>query len=242
MPILPAKNRRIQFFEDEFTYRTWLGNEYRFRYTDALWYRVTDHDLYVYTAKKRLIVDRDVEDAEPMRKRLAAHNIPNHKPVDTTISDDAGETPQAVYYRSQRVLVFVAMLSITALLVGGLILMTVFVPIRTEADQNYMILLYLFVGLGSLYLIGLALYSRNGRVECYRDHFIYRTWLGARRDYAYTDCVSKRVKEYANQMNASNRIYKATIRMKDGSRIRLDGHMIEDGFGAAIGFSKLPTK
>ena len=109
LPILPAKNRRIRFYEDEFTYRTWLGNEYRFRYSDVLWYKVADHDLYLYTAKKRLIVDRDVEDAEPMRKRLAACNIPNHKPVDPAISDDSGETPEAVYYRSQRTPITVIM-------------------------------------------------------------------------------------------------------------------------------------
>ena len=193
LPILPAKNRRIQFFEDEFTYRTWLGNEYRFRYTDVLYYKLGDHDLFLYTAKKRLIIDRDVEDAEPMRRLLVAHDVPNHKPVDMTISDDSGEVPQAVYYRNQRVLVTVVMLSITVLLIGGLILMTVFVPVRTEADRNSMIFLYLFIGLGSLYPIGLALYSLNGRVECYRNHFIYRTWLGARRDYAYSDCVSKKV-------------------------------------------------
>ena len=105
-----------------------------------------------------------------------------------------------------------------------------------------MIFLYLFIGLGSLYPIGLALYSLNGRVECYRNHFIYRTWLGARRDYAYSDCVSKRVREYTNTMNAQNRIYKATIRMKDGSRIRLDNHMIEDGFGASISYHKIPKE
>ena len=240
LPILPAKNRRIRFYEDEFTYRTWLGNEYRFRYTDVLWYKVADHDLYLYTAKKRLIVDRDVEDAEPMRKRLAARDIPNHKPVDPAISDDSGETPEAVYYRSQRTPITVIMLSIAVLLIAGLVLLTVFVPVRTEADRKYMIFLYIFFGLGALYLIGLALFSWNGRVECYRDHFIYRTWLGARRDYVYSDCVSKKVKEYANTMNAQNRIYRATVRMKDGSRIRVDNRMLEDGLAASLNYRNLP--
>ena len=240
LPILPAKNRRIRFEETEFTYRTWLGNEYRFRYTDVLWYKVADHDLYLYTAKKRLIVDRDVEDAEPMRKRLAARDIPNHKPVDPAISDDSGETPEAVYYRSQRTGVTVIMLSLAFFMIAGLVLLTIFVPVRTEADRRSMIFLYIFFGFGALYLIGLALFSWNGRVECYRDHFIYRTWLGARRDYAYSDCVSKKVKEYANMMNAQNRIYRATVRMKDGSRIRLDSRMLEDGLGASLNYRNLP--
>ena len=240
LPILPAKNRRIRFYEDEFTYRTWLGNEYRFRYTDVLWYKVADHDLYLYTAKKRLIVDRDVEDAEPMRKRLAACNIPNHKPVDPAISDDSGETPEAVYYRSQRTPITVIMLSLAFFLIAGLVLLTIFVPVRTEADRRSMIFLYIFFGFGALYLIGLALFSWNGRVECYRDHFIYRTWLGARRDYAYSDCVSKKVKEYVNTMNAQNRIYRATVRMKDGSRIRLDSRMLEDGLAASLNYRNLP--
>ena len=240
LPILPAKNRRIRFEETEFTYRTWLGNEYRFRYTDVLWYRVADHDLYLYTAKKRLIVDRDVEDAEPMRKRLAARDIPNHKPVDPAISDDRGETPEAVYYRSQRTPITVIMLSIAFFLIAGLVLLTIFVPVRTEADRRSMIFLYIFFGFGALYLIGLALFSWNGRVECYRDHFIYRTWLGARRDYVYSDCVSKKVKEYANTMNAQNRIYRATVRMQDGSRIRLDNRMLEDGLAASLNYRNLP--
>ena len=240
LPILPAKNRRIRFEETEFTYRTWLGNEYRFRYTDVLWYKVADHDLYLYTAKKRLIVDRDVEDAEPMRKRLAACDIPNHKPVDPAISDDSGETPEAVYYRSQRTPITVIMLSLAFFMIAGLVLLTIFEPVRTETDRKNMIFLYIVFGLGSLYMIGLALFSWNGRVECYRDHFIYRTWLGARRDYAYSDCVSKKVKEYVNTMNAQNRIYRATVRMKDGSRIRLDSRMLEDGLGASLNYRKLP--
>lgn len=241
LPILPAKNRRIRFEEDTFTYRTWLGNEYRFRYADVLWYRVTDHDLFMYTAKKRLIVDRDVEDAEPMRKHLVAHGIPNRKPTDTAgISDDAGEVPQAVYYRSQRGLVTVVMLSLTALPIVLLVLMTLFVPVRTAADRRWMVVLYLLAGAAMLYFVGMALFSWNGRVECYRTHFIYRTWLGARRDYAYSDCVSKKEKNYWNWMNANNRIYQAKICMKDGSRIRLDSHILEDGFGAFIKDQDLP--
>ncbi len=242
LPILPAKNRRIRFEQEEFTYRTWLGNEYRFRYTDVLWYKVADHDLYLYTAKKRLIVDRDVEDAEPMRRMLVAHDIPNHKPVDPAISDDRGEAPEAVYYRSQRTTVTVVMLSMAVLLIAGLVLLTIFLPVRTETDRKYMIFLYVFFGLGSLCMIGLALFSWNGRVECYRDHFIYRTWLGAGRDYRYSDCASKKVRDYSNFMNAKNRIYRAVIRMQDGSRIRVDNRMIEDGLGASINFRKLPKQ
>ena len=123
---------------------------------------------------------------------------------------------------------------------AGLVLLTIFVPVRTEADRRSMIFLYIFFGFGALYLIGLALFSWNGRVECYRDHFIYRTWLGARRDYAYSDCASKKVRDYTNFMNVKNRIYRAVIRMKDGSRIRLDSRMLEDGLAASLNYRNLP--
>ena len=243
LPILPAKNRRICYEEDTFTYRTWLGNEYRFRYSDVFWYRVADHDLFAYTAKKRLIVDRDVEDAESLRKQLVAHGVPNRKPTDTAgISDDAGEAPQAVYYRSQRVLVTIVMLSMTALLIALLVLLTLFVPVQTAADRRWMVVLYLAGGAAALYFVGMALFFRNGRVECYREHFLYRTWLGARRDYAYTDCASRKEQDSFNWMNANNRIYRVTIRMKDKSRIRLDNHMIEDGFGETIDYVNLPKE
>lgn len=243
LPILPAVNRRILFLNDEFVYRTWLGNEHRFRYTDVLYYRLADHDLYLYTAKKRLIIDRDVEDAEPMKKRLDAIGIPSRKPVDlSSISDDAGETPLAVYYRKQRVAIAVIMLSLAVLYLAGIILLTIFVPVRTEMDKHYMILLYVLFGVGVSYLVGFSMYSLNGRVECYREHFVYRTWIGRRRDYVYSDCVSKKVKEYRNKMNAQNRIYTATIRMKDGSRIRVDNRMLEDGLAALLNFDKLPNE
>lgn len=243
LPILPAVNRRILFLNDEFVYRTWLGNEHRFKYTDVLYYRLADHDLYLYTAKKRLIIDRDVEDAEPMKKRLDAIGIPSRKPVDLSlISDDAGETPQAVYYRKQRVAMAALMLSLAVLYLAGIILLTIFVPVRTEADRCYMIFLYVLFGVGVPYLIGFSMYSLNGRVECYREHFVYRTWIGRRRDYAYLDCVSKKVKEYRNKMNEQNRIYTATIRMKDGSRIRVDNRMLEDGLAALLNFDNLPSE
>lgn len=243
LPILPAKNRRIRFYEDDFTYRTWLGNEYRFRYSDVRYYKLGDHDLYLYTAKRRLIVDRDVEDADAVKKQLDAHAVPNHEPVDTeNISDDAGEAPLAVYYRKQRVFIAVIMLSVAALYLAGIVLLTIFVPVRTEADKRSMILLYALFGVGAPYLIGLSLYSLNGRVECYREHFVYRTWTGRRREYAYSDCVSKKVREYRNTMNDQNRIYSATIRMKDGSRIRVDNRMLEDGLAASLNFQNLPLE
>ena len=243
LPILPAVNRRVRLFEDGFTYRTWLGNEYRFRYSDVRYYKLGDHDLYLYTAKRRLIVDRDVEDADAVKKQLDAHAVPNHEPVDTeNISDDAGEAPLAVYYRKQRVFIAVIMLSVAALYLAGIVLLTIFVPVRTEADKRSMILLYALFGVGAPYLIGLSMYSLNGRVECYREHFVYRTWTGRRREYAYSDCISKKVREYRNTMSDQNRIYSATIRMKDGSRIRVDNRMLEDGLAASLNFQNLPME
>ena len=41
-------------------------------------------------------------------------------------------------------------------------------------------------------------------------------------------------------MNVKNRIYRAVIRMQDGSRIRVDNRMIEDGLGASINYRNLP--
>ena len=174
---------------------------------------------------------------------MFAHGVPNRKPTDTAgISDDAGEAPQAVYYRSQRVLVTIVMLSMTALLIALLVLLTLFVPVQTAADRRWMVVLYLAGGAAALYFVGMALFFRNGRVECYREHFLYRTWLGARRDYAYTDCASRKEQDSFNWMNANNRIYRVTIRMKDKSRIRLDNHMIEDGFGETIDYVNLPKE
>ena len=73
--------------------------------------------------------------------------------------------------------------------------------------------------------------------QLYKDHFIYRNALLKRKSYSYRDCVSRRVKHYQN----SGKRYKAHIRMKDGSKIIVDERIINEGFGAAIGFGRLPT-
>lgn len=244
LPILPAKNRRIRFYEDDFTYRTWLGNEYRFRYRDVLWYKMADHDLYLHTAKKRLIIDRDVEDAAPMQKRLDAYGIPNRKPIDLSgISSDTGETPKEIYFRRQRVTVTILLICTALLWIGMSVVLALYAAKDgMRGSRTLLYFFYVFAACWVVYCIAAALFSWNGRVEIYRNHFIYRTWLGARRDYAFSDCVSRKEKEYVNMMNAKNRIYRAKIRMQDGSCIRIDNRMLEDGLAASLNYRKLPKE
>lgn len=238
--LLAACNRRTVLGDDEFTYRTWLGNEYRFMYRDVIWYHLAEHDVWVYTRDKRLVVDTDSENGLELVKKLSAFGIPDKEPgANKGVYDQNGEEARQVLYLEQRKTVFVAML-ITAFMVlasgAGLIIYAFLTDDSAAQSTAFLILWPLAVLVFTLFIIRFAFFSLNVRVELYKNHFIYRNAFLKRKSYSYSDCVSRRVKRYPN----TEKRYKAHIRMKDGSKIVVDERMINEGFGAAIGFRRLP--
>ncbi|MCR5807926.1 MAG: hypothetical protein K6G56_00030 [Clostridiales bacterium] len=239
LPIIAAVNRKTTLRESDFTYRTWLGNEYEFKYTDVVYYVLTDHDVWIHTRDKLLVVDRDSENGNDMAKKLELFNIPDKDPMAKEgISDEKGEQAAQVIYRDQRkVLTWVCFGA--ALLSLGLAVMLFFYGAPFDDSFGELlsfVLLEVFLVSSAVLLAISALYYRNGRVEMYRDHFIYRNWRGKPKSYSYKDCVSKRVRNY---QDGSRTHFKAAIRMNDGSKIRVDHRMLESGFGASIGFNRL---
>lgn len=238
--LLAAFNRKTTLRDHDFTYRTWLGNEYRYEYKDVIWYHVAEHDVWVYTRDKRLVVDTDSENGLDLAKKLKGFGVPDKEPgANVGVYDGNGEEAKQVLYLEQRKTVFWAMLilAIILLLAGvGLIVYGFATDDAMSENIAFLILWPLAVIVFVLYILYQAFFSLNVRVELYKDHFIYRNAFYKRKSYYYRDCVSRRVKHYQNSVKR----YKAHIRMKDGSKIIVDERIINEGFGAAIRFNKLP--
>lgn len=243
--LLAAFNRKTTLRDRDFTYRTWLGNEYQYEYKDVIWYHITEHDVWVYTRDKRLVVDTDSENGLDLAKKLADFGVPEKEPgTNAGVYDSNGEEAKQVSYLEQRKTVFWVMigLAITMLLVGAGLIVYAFATDDAVAENiAFLILWPLAILVFALYIVYQGAFSLNVRVELYKDHFIYRNAFLKRKSYSYSDCVSRRVKHYQNryQLNSGKR-YKAHIRMKDGSKIIVDERIINEGFGAAIGFNRLP--
>ena len=239
--LLAAFNRKTTLRDYDFTYRTWLGNEYQYEYKDVIWYHLAEHDVWVYTQEKRLVVDTDSENGLELAKKLADFGVPDKEPGSNYgVYDPNGEQAKQVLYLEQRKSMFWVMigLAITMLLAGpGLIVYGFATDDAMAGNTAFLILWPLAVIVFVLNIVYQAFFSLNVRVELYKDHFIYRNAFLKRRSYSYRDCVSRRVKYYQN----SGKRYKAHIRTKDGSKIIVDERIINEGFGAAIGFGRLPT-
>lgn len=160
---------------------------------------------------------------------------------DRNVTDDTGEEARQVLYLDQRMTVFYIMLCLaTALLICGLSLI-LYGSARNDPmvhSRPLMTLWLLFILSLVLYLLYTGLYSRNTRVELYKDHFLYRNALCRRKRYEYTDCLYRREKRYGRYGQA----FTATLYMKDGSRIKVDERILRSGFGAAIGYRRLREK
>lgn len=243
--LLAAFNRKTTLRDHDFTYRTWLGNEYQYEYKDVIWYHVAEHDVWVYTRDKRLVVDTDSENGLELAEKLKGFGVPDKEPgANAGVYGSNGEEARQVLYLEQRKTVFWVMfgLAIAVLLSGAGLIVYGFVTDDAMAGNTAFLILWpLGIIAFVLYILYQAFLSLNVRVELYKDHFIYRNAFLKRKSYSYSDCVSRRVKHYQNRYHLnSGKRYKAHIRMKDGSMIIVDERIINEGFGAAIRFSRLP--
>lgn len=155
------------------------------------------------------------------------------------IYEDKGERAFKVLYLEKRKPAFWLMivLSIVWLCCGAGLIVYAYSTGEPAANRVELIGLLviwpafvLIIILVSLYK---TLYFLNTRVELYKHHFIYRNAFGKRKSYSYSDCVSRHEKRY---VKAPNHYSKAMIWMKDGSKITVDGQIINGGFGAAVGY------
>ena len=243
--LLAAFNRKTTLRDHDFTYRTWLGNEYQYEYKDVIWYHVAEHEVWVYMRDKRLVVDTDSENGLELARKLADFGVPDKEPgTNIGVYDSNGEQAKQVLYLEQRKSAFWVMigLAFTMLLAGAGLIVYGFATDDAMAENILFLILWpLGVIAFVLYIVYQAFFSLNVRVELYKDHFIYRNAFLKRKSYSYRDCVSRRIKHYQNryQLNSGKR-YKAHMRMKDGSKIIVDERIINEGFGAAIRFNRLP--
>ena len=176
--LLAAFNRKTTLRDHDFTYRTWLGNEYQYDYKDVIWYHVAEHDVWVYTRDKRLVVDTDSENGLELAKKLKGSGVPDKEPgVNVGVYDSNGNEAKQVLYLEQRKTVFWAMivLAIILLLAGaGLIVYGFTTEDAMAKNTAFLILWPLGILAFVLYIVYQAVFSLNVRVELYKDHFIYR--------------------------------------------------------------------
>ena len=240
--LLASRNRRVRLTDDGFIYRTWLGNEYAFLYRDVAWYHRAEHEVWIYTRDKRLAVDTDWENGIELAERLRAFGIPYRQPdANIGVFDDSGEQAKLVLYLEQRNTGFAVMLAMALVWLTMGAALTVYSIVIGDPIMRHpalFILWLLFVLWMTASCIRQALFSLNVRVELYKGHFIYRNAFLKRKSYAYSDCQSRRLKRYPH----TERRYKAYIRMRDGAKIVVDERIINEGFGASIGFNRLPKK
>lgn len=192
-----------------------------------------------------MVVDTDSENGLALAKKLADFGVPDKEPgTNVGVYDSNGEEAKQVLYLEQRKTLFWAMiiLAFVVLLTGaGLIVYGFATDDVMAGNIAFLILWPLGILAFALSIVYQAFFSLNVRVELYKDHFIYRNAFLKRKSYSYSACVSRRIKHYQNryQLNSGKR-YKAHIRMKDGSKIIVDERIINEGFGAAIRFNRLP--
>lgn len=242
--LIAAINHRAELHTDGFTYRTWLGNEYRYAYKDVIWYRETDHDIRLYTRDRQLIIDRDFENSAEMKNKLKSFGIPDYDFQAAEGVYDNGEQAQRVLYLDQRRAVAWLMLISGALILGlGLFLLFYTDPSGDSMLHHPIGAAFWLTGtiLFSCLYFYYALRAKNTRVELYRDHFIYCGAFGKTRSYSYRDCVSSRERRFYNRAPSNPRIrFVAKLKMNDGRKLYVDDRIIKDGLGAPIGYHKLP--
>lgn len=242
--LIAVLNRRIELHDDDFTYRTWLGNKHTCAYRDVIWYRETEHDLWLHMRDRRFIIDSDFENSAEMVKKLKSLGIPDYDFMDAEgVCDDNGEQAEKVLYLDQHKAVTWIML------ISGALMLALGIFLLLYIDPSGDTMLHHPVGaafwmMGTLLFSGMffyyALRAKNTRVELYRDHFIYRNTFGRTRSYSYRDCVSSRERRFYNRSPLNPKIrFVAKLKMKDGCRLYVDDRIIEDGLGAPIGYHKL---
>lgn len=244
--IIAVLNHRADLNTDDFTYRTWLGNEYRYTYRDVKWYRETDHDVRLYTQDRRLIIDGDFENSAEMVRKLKSLGIPDYDYEAAEGVFDNGEQAQRVLYLDQRRAVAWIML------ISGVLMLSLGALLLFYTDPSGYKMLYHPVGAalwstGTVLFSGLffyyALRAKNTRAELYRDHFIYRNAFKKTHSYSYRDCVSSRERHFYNRAPSNPKMrFVAKLKMKDGRRLYVDDIMIKDGLGAPIGYHRLPKR
>ncbi len=242
--LIAVINHRAELHTDDFTYRTWLGNEYRYAYKDVIWYRETDPDIRLYTRDRQLIIDGDFDNSPEMKNKLKSFGIPDYDFQAAEGVFDNGEQAQRVLYLDQHKGVTWIML------ISGMLMLALGAFLLFYVDPSGFKMLHHPVG-AALWSTGTVLFSgfffyyalraKNTRAELYRDHFIYRNAFGKMRSYSYRDCVSSRERRFFNRAPSNPRIrFVAKLKMKDGRKLYVDDRIIKDGLGAPIGYHKLP--
>ena len=238
LPIIAAKNRRVNLSDDGFVYRTWLGREYEYKYSDVIWYDDSGHDPVLHTWDKKLYVDYDSQEWPEINKRLLSLGTPSCDPAKAIVSPENGEEAAKVLRLYGRVPVAVYLLILAMITAALPVLLLVF---HNEDDGLLgtvcMILLTAGFAFCVLVFINLAMVYLVSRIELYSDSFVYVDPIGRRHEYAFSDAVScKTIKpgRYGSLDNPGFRLI-----MNDERKLMVDLKMLNNGLGEKIGFDRI---
>lgn len=238
LPIIAARNRRIELRDDGFVYRTWLGRAYEYKYSDVEWYDDSGYDPVLHIRDRKLFVDCDSQEWPEINKRLQALGAPSCDPAKAVLSPENGEEAAKVLRLYGRVPVAAYMLILAVITAALPVLLLVFNNEDAGLwDTVCKILLTAGFAFCVLVFINLALVYLISRIELYSESFVYVDPIGRRREYAFSDAVScKHIKpgRYGSFDNPGFRLI-----MNDGRKIMVDLKMLNNGLGEKIGFDRI---
>ena len=235
LPLIAAHNRKVSLRGNGFVYRTWLGGEYEYKYSEVEWYDDAGHDPVLHVRDRKLYIDFGAPEWPELQKRLTALGIPSSDPAKSLSTDESGERAIKTLRLYGRVPAAVGMLALAAISAALPVLMLLFPPIAEGLVNNICFwLLIVFFAFSSLLFINYALVFLITRIELYAEGFSYVDPIGRKHEYSYSDAVSCKIQKGGKYNSYPNPGFH--LKMTDKRTLRVDLHMLNSGLGERIGF------